>query len=246
MIAYVARELDTGRTLSAHEDVQLPSYSTIKLLLAAEFWRMVARGELDEAQEYRFEPGACVGGSGVLRGLRHAATLSLSDVLHLALVVSDNAATNVIASLIGFERVNALAEELGMAQTRMQRLMMDEAAVAAGRDNLTSAGDLARLLEALAGGEELGRFVGARILASLQLQEHRDGIARYLPARACYAGKCGDDSPAGRYAHDCALVTIGDRRVVLVVMTRDAGGFEAVARTASALFAALGEAGRPV
>ena len=97
MIAYVARELGTGRTLSAHEDVQLPSYSTIKVLLAAAFWRLVAAGELDEAQPYRFEPGSCVGGSGVLRGLRHAAELSLADIMHLSLVVSDNDATNVIA-----------------------------------------------------------------------------------------------------------------------------------------------------
>jgi beta-lactamase class A len=245
MIAYVARELGSGRTLSAHEDVQLPSFSTIKILLAAAFWRMVARGELDEAQEYCFEPGRCVGGSGVLRGLRHAATLSLSDVLHLALVVSDNDATNIITSFVGFERVNALADELGMTQTRMRRLMMDPEALAAGRDNLTSAGDLARLLETLAVGGELEPLVCTRVLASLELQEHLDGIARYLPPDACYVGKCGDDSPVDRYAHDCALVGTGDRRVVLVVMTRDAGGFEAVARTAAALHTAFGEVRPP-
>jgi beta-lactamase class A len=241
MIAYVARELETGRTLSAHEDVQLPSYSTIKVFLAAAFWRMVARGEIDEAQEYCFEPGSFVGGSGVLRGLRHAATLSLGDVLHLALVVSDNDATNVIAEVVGFDRVNALADELGLAQTRMRRLMMDTEAAEAGRENVTSAGDLARLLELLAGGRALEPLVGERVLASLELQEHLDGIARYLPAGTCDAGKCGDDSPAGRYAHDCALVTDGDRRAVIAVMTCDSGGFEAVARTGAALFSALGE-----
>jgi beta-lactamase class A len=244
MIAYVARELDTGRTLSAHDDVQLPAYSTIKVLLAAAFWRMVARAELDEARTYCFEPGACVGGSGVLRGLRHAAELSLADVMHLALVVSDNDAANVIAEIVALERVNELAAELGLTQTRMQRLMMDQSAVAAGLENLTSAVDLARLLEELAEGEALEPLVGERVLASLELQEHLDGIARYLPPEACYAGKCGDDSPAGRYAHDCALVRAGERRVVLVVMTRDSGGFETVARTGAALYAALGESPR--
>jgi beta-lactamase class A len=219
--------------------VQFPSYSTIKVLLAAAFWRMVARGKLDEAQAYRFEPGSCVGGCGVLRGLRHAVTISLADLLHLALAVSDNDATNIIASFVGFERVNALAGELGMTRTRMQRLMMDAEAAEAGRDNLTSAGDLARLLEALARGDALEPLVCARVLASLELQEHLDGIARYLPPQACYAGKCGDDAPVGRFAHDCALVTIDGRRTVLVVMTRDSGGFEAVARTASALCTAL-------
>ncbi len=240
MIAYVANDLGNGRTLSAHEDVQLPSYSTIKVLLAAAFWRLVERGEIDEAEPYAFAPGSCVGGSGVLRGLRHAATLSLADVLHLALVVSDNDATNIVASRVGFERVNVLADELGLYRTRMQRLMLDQEAVAAGRENLTSAGDLARLFEALAGGGTLEPFVGERVLASLELQEHLDGIARYLPPGAVYAGKCGDDSPVDRYAHDCALIREGDRRAVVVVMTDRSGGFETVARTGAALYAALG------
>jgi beta-lactamase class A len=243
MIAYVARELDTGRTLSAHPDVPLPSYSTIKVLLAAAFWRMVARGELDEAEEYCFQPGACVGGSGVLQGFRFPATVCLADLVHLTLVVSDNDAANVVACMVGFERVNALADELGMTATRMQRLMMDAEAAKAGRDNLTSAGDLARLLEALTDGS-LEPPVGECVLASLALQEHLDGIARYLPAGVSYLGKCGDDSPEGRFAHDCALVRRDGRDTVVVVMTRDSGGFETVARTGAALYAALDE--RPV
>ena len=97
------------------------------------------------------------------------------------------------------------------------------------------------MLEALAGGEALEPLVGERVLASLELQEHLDGIARYLPSGTRYAGKCGDDAPTDRYAHDCALVTAGDRRAVIAVMTRDSGGFEAVARTGAALFSALGE-----
>jgi beta-lactamase class A len=246
MIAYVARDLDTGRTLSAYPDVRLPAYSTIKVLLAAAFWRLVASGELDEAQQCCFEPGCGVGGSGVLRGLRHAATLSLSDVMHLALVVSDNDAANVIATHVGFEHVNALAGELGMKQTCMRRLMMDTEAAAAGRDNYTSAGDLALLLEALAGGEALEPLVGERVLASLEFQEHLDGIARYLPQEARYAGKCGDDWPSGKFAHDCALVTTGELRAVMAVMTCDSGGFETVSRTAAALYGALGEGRAPL
>ncbi len=242
MIAYVAKDLGTGRTLSAHAEVRLPSYSTIKVLLAAAFWRMVERGEIDEARAYAFQPPACVGGSGVLRGFRHAARLTLADLLHLALVVSDNDATNIVTACVGLERVNALADELGLGQTRMRRTMMDQAAAAEGRDNFTSAGDLARLLEELAVGERLGPAVSEPIWASLELQEHLDGLARYLPADAVYAGKCGDDSPVGRYAHDCALVRKGDRRAIVVVMTDGAGGFEAVSRTGAAVYAALTEA----
>jgi hypothetical protein len=50
VIACVAKDLASGRMLSSHDDMQLPSYSTIEVLLAAAIWRMVARGELDEAE----------------------------------------------------------------------------------------------------------------------------------------------------------------------------------------------------
>jgi beta-lactamase class A len=240
MIAYVAKELGTDTVLSAHEDVRLPSYSTVKVLLAAAFWRMVARGEIDEAQAYSFEPGTCVGGSGVLQGFLFPATVRLADLAHLALVVSDNDATNIVVGCVGFERVNDLAGELGLTNTVMQRRMMDVEAVGAGRDNFTSAGDLARLLEALT-DDSLEPLVGERVLASLALQEHLDGIARYLPPDAVYMGKPGDDWPECHFAHDCALVRRDGRDTVVVVMTRDSGGFETVARTGAALCSALGE-----
>jgi beta-lactamase class A len=239
MIAYVAKEIGTGATMTAHSDECLPSYSTIKVLVAAAFWRAADRGELSEAQPYAYQPWASVGGGGVLRGFRHAAKLALADYAHLMLAVSDNDATNIVAGLVGLDKINALADELGLEQTVMQRLMMDATAVEEGRDNYTCAGDLAVLLEQLAVGDVLGPAVSGPIWASLEKQEHLDGIARYLPPGASYAGKCGDDSPVSRFAHDCALVRAGDRRTVIVVMTRDSGGFETVARTGAALFKAL-------
>ena len=241
MIAYVAKDLATGACLKAHEGVQFPAYSTIKVLLAATFWRAVERGEIDEAEPHAFQPSSSVGGGGVLRGFRHVTELAFADYAHLMLAVSDNDATNIIASLVGFDKVNELAAELGLRQTAMRRLMMDAAAVAAGRENHTSATDLAALLEALATGEALVPAVAGPVWASLERQEHLDGIARYLPATASYAGKCGDDSPAGRYAHDCALVREGERRVVVAIMTDGAGGFETVSRTGAALYEALGQ-----
>jgi beta-lactamase class A len=242
MIAYVAKDLATGTCLKAHEEVQLPAYSTIKVLLAAAFWRAVERAEVSEAELHAFQPWSSVGGGGVLRGFRHPVTLALADYAHLMLAVSDNDATNVVAEVVGFDRVNDLAVELGLRRTAMRRLMMDAEAVAAGRENHTSAADLATLLEELASGETLGPAVADPVWASLERQEHLDGIARYLPATASYAGKCGDDSPVGRHAHDCALIGEGERRVVMAIMTDGAGGFEAVSRTGAALYEALARA----
>ncbi len=241
MIAFVAKDLASGRRLAANADVPMPAFSTIKVLVAAAFWRAVQGGDVDEASRVTFRPWDCAGGSGVLRGFRHPVQLSLADLAHLMLVVSDNDATNVILDVLGFDAVNELADELGLRLTQVRRLMMDNAAAAAGRDNVTSAADLAGLLEELAVGERLGPAVTGPVWASLERQEHLDGIARYLPARVTYAGKCGDDSPIGRMTHDCGLLREGAGRMVVAVMSDGGGGFEAVARLGSALHAALRE-----
>jgi beta-lactamase class A len=251
VLAYYAENLETGRLLAAHDGVVMPSWSTIKVLLAAAFWRAVERGELDEAKPYAWQPWQAAGdphdSAGVLRGFRHAAKLSLADLLHLALAVSDNDATNIVLSYVGLDAVNDLAAGLGLEGTAMRRRMMDAGARDEGRENVTCARDLGRLMAALvgdAGGARdgtsaLSRLVRERVLRSLELTEHHDGLARYLPPVAVYAGKLGDDMPEGRYAHECCLVRQGDSRLAIVVMSDGGEGYEAVSRTGFALYQAL-------
>jgi beta-lactamase class A len=216
----------------------MPSFSTIKVLLAAAFWRAVADGELREARPYAFQPWQSVGGAGVLRGFRHAAQLALADYLHLALVVSDNDATNVVIAFVGFDRVNALAAELGLADTALRRPMMDWEAAAAGRDNVTCARDLAALLEMLVQAEpRIGAAACENVRASLALQEHREGLPRGLPAGATYAGKPGDDEPEGRFYHDCGVITTpAGETLVLAVLTDGEAGYDAVAGVGRRLY----------
>jgi beta-lactamase class A len=149
VIAWYARNLTSGRVSASREHLVMPSFSTIKVLLAAAFWRAVAAGELRGERPFAFQPWQAVGGAGVLRGFRHAAQMALADYLHLALAVSDNDATNIVLAFVGFDRVAALAAELGLAGTALRRQMMDWEAAAAGRDNVTCARDLAALLEML-------------------------------------------------------------------------------------------------
>jgi len=254
VLAFFAKNLMSDDALEAHGETVLPAWSTIKLVLAVAFWRAVERGELDPAKPYAWQPwqasAAPHESAGVLRGFRYAVKLTLADLLHLALAVSDNEATNVVLAYVGLEAVNGVAAELGLTKTRMQRRMMDAQARQEGRDNLTCARDLALLMEALARGAgaapaapdtpaPLSTFICQRVLWSLELTEHRDGLARYLPPETLYAGKLGDDMPEGRYCHEAALVRQADEAVVVVVMSDAGEGYEAVARTGLALYEAL-------
>lgn len=239
MIGYCARDLTSSRELAANAETVMPSWSTIKLLLAVAFWRAVAAGALRETEPYAFQPWQAVGGSGVLHGFRHAAKITLADLVHLSLAVSDNDATNIVLGFVGFEQVNAVAEELGLSATRMRRAMMDDAAREAGRENTTSARDMVTLLTELAQGPRLGAAVREPIVASLAKTEHLGGVARYLPAGTVYAGKVGDDAPDGRYVHDCCLVRRGERTIAVAILTDDGEGYEAVARLGAALVTRL-------
>jgi beta-lactamase class A len=239
VLAYYAKNLESGLTLAANERAVLPSWSTIKVLLALAFWRAVEEERLSAGHAYAFQPWQSVGGSGVLRGFRHAARITLADLVHLSLAVSDNDAANIVLAFVGLEPVNDLAAELGLEDTAMRRRMMDAAARAEGRDNVTSARDLGLLFEELERGAVFSERVRAQVRASLAAQEHRDGIARYLPAEATYLGKVGDDAPEGRYAHDAALVVAPEARLVIVVMGDGIGGYEPVSRLGSSLYGAL-------
>jgi beta-lactamase class A len=239
VLAYCARNLETGAELCAAERRAFPSFSTIKIVLALAFWRAAQRGALDPRQEIVVAPGCSVGGAGVLRGFRGAARLALADLVHLSLAVSDNDATNAVARAVGLPAVNALAAELDLHQTAMLRLMMDLAAADRGFDNTTCAADLVDVLAEVATGARLGKEVTAPVLASLELQEHLDGLARYLPAGTTYAGKAGDDLPAGRFVHDCGILRDDASTVLVAVLTEDAGGYETISRLGAALYDAL-------
>ena len=85
------------------------------MLLALAFWRAVEEERLSAGYPYAFQPWQSVGGGGVLRGFRYAARVTLADLAHLALVVSDNDAANIVLAFIGSEAVNDLAGQLGLA-----------------------------------------------------------------------------------------------------------------------------------
>src|ERR1035437_9332420 len=67
VIACYGKDLTSGRRNGSHQYVVMPSFSTIKVLLATTFWRAVTAGELGEARPYAFQPWQAVGGGGAGR-----------------------------------------------------------------------------------------------------------------------------------------------------------------------------------
>ncbi|HEX4205065.1 MAG TPA: serine hydrolase [Ktedonobacteraceae bacterium] len=130
-------------------DQLFPAASLAKLPILVEVARQVSEGKLAWPTRYTLPKGARVPSSGVLADLSPDLTWSLHDLACLMITISDNSAANVLLDLVGMDAVNATMRKLGLNATSIERRFMDFMARQQGRDNWTTAGDMARLFALL-------------------------------------------------------------------------------------------------
>lgn len=207
-LGFAAWDLAEREPVLIGADREVHPASTIKVLVMISALRAAQAGkvELDALVEL---PERRAGGFGVLREMPSVARASLSDLITLMIVVSDNAATNAVIDSIGFPAIAECAAELGCARTRVERRLMD---VHAPGRNTTCALDQARILDRLATGRALPAELTAHALDVLARQQVRDRLPALLPEHARCWNKTGEIRGS---RHDVAL--IGDERPRAVV-----------------------------
>ncbi|CAL9523203.1 Beta-lactamase regulatory protein BlaB [Streptomyces sp. enrichment culture] len=107
-----AREVGVG----ADDPVVIASI--FKVLLVLEFARQVAAGQLDPRERVRVTAADRLGGWGTA-GCLDDVELSLRDLAHFAMSVSDNTAADLLLARVGLDTVRLLAKELGLERTRI-------------------------------------------------------------------------------------------------------------------------------
>jgi beta-lactamase class A len=146
--ACVVMRLDASaprELVSIHPDVRFPAASLAKVPLLVELARQVEMGMLDWGTQYSLPEAARVASDGVLADLSPTLRPNLHDLAHLMITISDNTASNLLLDLVGMEAVNTTMQQLGLNSTRLERRFIDFAARREGRDNWTTAGDMALL-----------------------------------------------------------------------------------------------------
>lgn len=244
----------SGDVLFEHQAAQsMPSASLIKVPILLLLLEQAAQGHRT-LNDVLPVPAARVGGTGILHALPSVQAMSLRDLAHLMITLSDNVATNLLIDALGMEVINAWCVGNGLAHTRIERRMMDAEARARGLDNWTTAQDACAVLEQLLPGRtrlppELSRL-GLEMLAE---QHSRDAFPAQLPPDACLAHKTGALSGL---RHDAGILTLNGHSVVLAVLAdgfQDAGtrqsfyggdGARTLARLAAATARALAQSGR--
>jgi beta-lactamase class A len=158
-----------------------------------------------------------VGGSGVIRHFADGTSeLSLRDLAILMVVLSDNAATNILIDELGLESVNRTLRGLGLTETVLQRKMMDTQASAAGRENLSTPAEATALMARIHRCElPLSEDGCGGVRAILEIPKD-DPFRRGVPVQVPVAFKAGW---SGGIRTAWAMVQVEDRPYAVAVMT---------------------------
>ncbi len=202
-------------------DMVMPAGALIMLPLAGAAYERVAIGAWQADTIFMLTESDKVGGTGSLRSRPAGTTLPLDDLVALMLTEEDNTAANlVLARLGGVAAVNDYAARLGLRGTMMRRPLYDTAARAAGIENTTTAGDIARLLLLLDRGRVASPAHSARLLGLLQARAQRDPAWLFssLPPGAGTAHLTGQWPD---FRGDAGILRVGGHRYALVLLVQD-------------------------
>jgi beta-lactamase class A len=133
------------------------------------------------------------------------------------ITVSDNVATNLVIDRVGMEAIQAWIDKAGLAETRLERRMMDRAAMSAGRGNWTSAADMETILSAVAAGTCASSEASRQMRSALEAQQIQDRLPRRLADGARVANKTGNFADL---IHDAGIVTCAGGMLVVAVLTQ--------------------------
>jgi beta-lactamase class A len=244
VVALAARHVGSGRTWCHNEHVRLPSASLIKLPILACFWETVETGHLDPDERPTLSAEALrVEGTGVLKALGPGLQPTWSDLATLMITVSDNVATNLLIDRLGMDTIQAWIDKAGLAATRIERRMMDSAAMSAGRGNWTSAADMDALLSAVVAGTCVSGEASRRMRQVLEAQQIQDRLPRRLGDGVRVANKTGNFA---NVIHDAGIVTWPGGTLVIAVLTQGLRSAWQAMDTIADIAAALMPAGAPM
>ncbi len=193
-ISYVVMQFDDGEEpilIAAKGEHTVHTGASMIKVLIMEYVFHLARTEqlnLNDAVPLLRTPR--VEGGGALQELTGKHSFTYLELCRLMMVLSDNWATNLLIVTLGMENINARAEQLGLDDLELNRMMMDFEASSEGRENRLTAMSLARLYHHIfeyrdrdAYGHEMWNILGR--------QQFRDILPFYWGEDVCFHHKTG-------------------------------------------------------
>lgn len=202
-----------GRTLASRDaDEIVYAASTVKLGIMLAAVRAAEVGELSLEDPVECRRRFVSHGSGRAFSVdpedadpsfpADGSSATVGELVRWTICRSSNEATNLLFDLLGPERIAAAFDLCAAHRTRMERRIGDLEARDTGLTNVTTAGDLARIMAAIVSGAVANGEHTAWMRRILSDQEHLR-IATVLPPGLPWGSKSGD---VPGIEHDAAFV----------------------------------------
>ncbi|MFC6274122.1 serine hydrolase [Levilactobacillus tangyuanensis] len=193
--------------------------SDIKVFILATVYHQVDQGKYQLSGHYTLRDADKVGGTGSLQGMAAGTTVTNQQLLHYMMTVSDNTATNITLRQVGgLGVVNRYARDLGAKDTHVVRKMMDQKALDAGKDNLTSVADLSMVLMKLWRHQLISTSADTAMLKLMSENTNHSKLPKDVPTDRTVYNKTGEFDTYG-VENDAAIFAKGGKAVVVVAMS---------------------------
>lgn len=206
-------DVESTLTLDYNGERQFESASLMKLVVIAELNRLVQVGKLEGEQPLILEKHHIVGGSGELKNGQPGTSYSIDVLAEKMITQSDNTATQMLTDLLTKEALNSSTKNLGLTGTTINRDIYDFAAIDQGRDNYTTAKDMAILMDQIA----TEKLPGSQAIHSiLEKQQRNDMIGAGFSPDVKVAHKTGE---LNGIVHDVGVVYTSKGPFVLAMLS---------------------------
>ena len=198
------KNLITGETFAYGEDIPVVAASVIKIPVMIEVFRAAEVGELRLDEIHALRDWERLPSCGTLKAMHEGIEMTLLDLVKLMIIVSDNAATNILIRRVGIENVNKTLRSLGLEKTTLRRLLFDSEASRRGVANHITAGEMGALLEMLWRGEIVSPEA-SRAMMEILLDQRLNGKLPFFlhPQDIDIAHKTGEDDGI---THDVGVI----------------------------------------
>ena len=209
------KNLVTGETWQRGEDVPVVAASVIKIPVMIEAFRQAQAGELSLEEIHVLEDWERLPSCGTLKAMHTGIEMTLLDLVKLMIIVSDNAATNIMIRRVGIENVNRTLRTLGCEKTTLNRLLFDREASKRGVKNFITAGEMGMVLEKLWRGEVVSKAASDAMMEILLDQRLNGKLPFFIDSMGIdIAHKTGEDDGI---SHDVGVIYTAEPMVVCFV-----------------------------
>ena len=213
--AVACASADESWSVDVNGDKPFVSASIIKLAILGTLLDQAQSGVLSLDDSATVGPSDIVGGTGVIQASGAGGSYTYRQLAACMIQDSDNIATNLIIDAVGMPAVNEYARGIGLAETVLNRRMMD---FSTDVENYTSANDVARMLQLIYQGKLVSPDASEFALDLLKGQHDGAWLLEGLPAGSVFAHKTGT---LDGVFNDGGIV-LASNPYVMVVLSSDA------------------------